>query len=685
MEKNSTAAKHIKKYCYVIGLLSFLVAFLFCIAGVHYQEMQKKASGTSLAESTVRRVKSKLEKYVMVSEIIGNCLMNGDDLNKASFSELAEKVPNDEGVIIAFELAPEGIITAVYPQQGNTEALKLDMLQEHERKADAALAKQTGKYTLGGPYELKQGGTGALLFNPVCQTDDSGNSEFWGFVILVIDWDRFMDEINLEYLNEAGFCYRTWAYGRGSEDKVILAQSQSEMPKDSLTVACEIPNNTWYFDIAASNGWTPVSDWIIIAAASYIFSLLVAAIFYQIFSKKQWEKQYTAELEKAAAQARNANEAKTRFLFNMSHDIRTPMNAIIGFSGLLEKSLHDEEKAKEYLKKLQSSGNLLLMIIDQVLEMARIESGTASLKLEAEDLSELFHSVYAVFESDMKKKGIHFCAHTSVEHKYAICDKTKIQEIYLNIVSNAIKYTPDGHSIHVTIREVASDDVQKAKYVFICEDTGIGMSKEYLPHIFEEFSRENTTTENKVVGTGLGLPIVKSMIELMGGSIQVESTQGTGTKFTVTVSLTIASKEDVYKESEPKLISDRDRKKDIRILLAEDNELNAEIAIELLTEAGFFVDRVADGQECCEQMKEMAEGYYDLILMDIQMPNLNGYEATKKIRQMDSQKKASIPIIAMTANAFAEDKEMTRKMGMNAHIAKPIDVELLISTIEKYT
>ena len=685
MEKNSTAAKYIKKYCYVIGLLSFLVAFFFCGVGIHYQEMQKKASGTYLAESTVRRIKSRLERYVMVSEIIGNCLIDGDDLDETSFLELAEKIPNDEGVIKAIELAPEGIVTAVYPKQGNTEALKLNMLQEHERKADAALAKQTGKYTMGGPYQLKQGGTGALLFNPVYRTDDSGNSEFWGFVILVIDWDRFMYELNPEYLSEVGFCYRIWAYGRGSEDKVILAQSQSEMPKESLTVECEIPNNTWYFDIAASNGWTPVSDWIIIAAASYIFSLLVVAIFYQIFSKKQREKQYTAELEKAAEQARNANEAKTRFLFNMSHDIRTPMNAIIGFSGLLEKNLHDEEKAKEYLKKLQSSGNLLMLIIDQVLEMARIESGTASLKLEAEDLSELFHSVYSVFESEVEKKGIHFCVHTSVEHKYAICDKTKIQEIYLNIVSNAIKYTPDGHSIHVTIREVASDDVRKAKYVFICEDTGIGMSKEYLPHIFEEFSREKTTTENKIVGTGLGLPIVKSMIELMGGSIQVESTQGTGTKFTVMVSLTIASKEDVYKEPEPKLISDRDRKKDIRILLAEDNELNAEIAIELLTEAGFLVDRVADGQECCEQMKEMPEGYYDLILMDIQMPNLNGYEATKKIRQMDSQKKASIPIIAMTANAFAEDKEMTRKMGMNAHIAKPIDVELLISTIEKYT
>jgi len=204
MEKNSTAAKHIKKYCYVIGLLSFLVAFFFCGVGIHYQEMQKKASGTYLAESTVRRIKSRLERYVMVSEIIGNCLIDGDDLDETSFLELAEKIPNDEGVIKAIELAPEGIVTAVYPKQGNTEALKLNMLQEHERKADAALAKQTGKYTMGGPYQLKQGGTGALLFNPVYRMDDSGNSEFWGFVILVIDWDRFMYELNPEYLSEVG-------------------------------------------------------------------------------------------------------------------------------------------------------------------------------------------------------------------------------------------------------------------------------------------------------------------------------------------------------------------------------------------------------------------------------------------------------------------------------------------------
>ena len=237
--------------------------------------------------------------------------------------------------------------------------------------------------------------------------------------------------------------------------------------------------------------------------------------------------------------------------------------------------------------------------------------------------------------------------------KYAICDKTKLQEIYLNIVGNAVKYTPSGKSIHVIVKEIASDD-KMAQYCFICEDTGIGMSEEYLPHIFEEFSREHTSTENKVVGTGLGLPIVKSLIELMGGNIKAESSQEVGTKFTVTISLETVSKEDVYKEQEKQPNTDDIRGK--RILLAEDNELNAEIAIELLHEEGFFVELATDGQECFDMLDQAEEGYYDLILMDIQMPNVNGYEATVKIRQMENDKKAQIPIVAMTANVFAEER-----------------------------
>ncbi len=318
------------------------------------------------------------------------------------------------------------------------------------------------------------------------------------------------------------------------------------MSDNILTVECAVPNNTWYFDIIPSEGWSPRSYWIMCIVISYVFSLLIATVFYLISSKKHRERQYEAELKKAAEQAKNANEAKTRFLFNMSHDIRTPMNAIVGFSGLLEKNLQNERKAKEYLEKIQSSSNLLLRIINQVLEMARIESGTAVLQLKAEDMDALFHRVNTVFEEDVRKKNLQYHAVLDVRHHYVVCDQTKLQEIMLNIISNAIKYTPEGHSIYVEVHEAVSENPSKIRYIFSCEDTGIGMSEEYLPHIYEEFSREHSTTENKVPGTGLGLPIIKSMIELMGGSIQVESRQGIGTKFTIDLSFDIALKEEVY-------------------------------------------------------------------------------------------------------------------------------------------
>ena len=684
MKINGTAAKNIKKYCYIVGLLSFLIAVFVCSQMIRYQEKEKKAAGIYMAESTIRRVKAKLDKYITISDLLRNHIIDGSDMDENTFSELAEKIPNEDGVVKAFELAPEGIITEIYPMQGNSEALGLDLLREHERKKDAVLAKETREYTLGGPYQLKQGGSGALLFKPVYQNDDSGKSSFWGFVLQVIDWDCFMSDINLKSLSEADFSYKIWSYDRSSEDKNILAQSQEDMPEDCLTIECEIPNNTWYFDIVPSNGWIPVSYWLLAIAASYIFSLLVATIYYQISSKKHREKQYAADLKNAAELAKSANEAKTRFLFNMSHDIRTPMNAIIGFSGLLEKNLQNEEKAKEYLGKICSSGNLLMSIINQILEIARIESGTTALQLKAEDINTVFHTVNTVFEDDIRKKNLQYSADLDVNHAFIFCDRVKLQEIMLNIISNAIKYTSDGHAVHVKIYEKDSENPRKARFIFTCEDTGIGMSEEYLPHIFEEFSREHTTTENKVAGTGLGLPIVKSMIELMGGSIQVESTQGVGTKFTVDISFDMASESDVYRDQiseQPDVLEKLEGK---RILLAEDNDLNAEIAIELLAEEKIVVDRAKDGAECLDKLEKAVPGYYDMILMDIQMPVMDGYDAAARIRRMKDEKKASIPIIAMTANAFAEDRQKAISMGMNDHVAKPIDMNVLLPVIAKY-
>ena len=684
MKINSTAAKHIKKYCYIVGFLSFLIAFFVCGQMLRYQEKEKKATGTYMAQSTIRRVKAKLENYIMISDFLGNYIIDGSDMDENTFSELAEKIPNEEGVVKAFELAPEGIITEIYPMQGNSEALGLDVLREHERKKDAVLAKETGEYTLGGPYQLKQGGTGVLLFKPVYRTDDSGESSFWGFVLQVIDWDLFMSDINLQSLSEADFSYKIWSYDRSSGDKAILAQNQDDMPEDSLMIECEIPNNTWYFDIVPSNGWIPVSQWILSIISSYVFSLLIAIIFYQISSKKHREKQYASELEKAAELAKSANEAKTRFLFNMSHDIRTPMNAIIGFSGLLEKNLQNKEKAKEYLGKIRSSGNLLMTIINQILEIARIESGTTALQLKAEDINTVFHTVSTVFEEDIRKKNLQYSADLDVYHTLIFCDRVKLQEIMLNIISNAIKYTSDGHRVHVKIYEKDSENPRKARLIFTCEDTGIGMSEEYLPHIFEEFSREHTTTENKVAGTGLGLPIVKSMIELMGGSIRVESTQGAGTKFTVEISFDIAAEEDIYGNQIPEHPDTLARMEGKRILLAEDNDLNAEIAIELLAEQKIIADRAIDGADCLDKLEKAAPGYYNMILMDIQMPVMDGYEATARIRRMKDEKKVSIPIIAMTANAFAEDRQKAISVGMNDHVAKPIDMNVLLPVIAKY-
>lgn len=684
MVKRNPVEKKIQRKCYVVGLIAFVSALFLAYFLLENIRKNEQAAATYTAQNTVRRIQSQLDEYVTCSNVLENVILAGYELNEEGFSTLASMLPNEDGVVKAFELAPKGVVAEIYPMEENAEAIGLDLLTAHERAVDAKLAKESMEYTIAGPFELRQGGTGALLFNPVYQMNTAEQREFWGFIVLVIDWDKFVAKMGLDRLSEADYCYRIWKEDSVTGEPNVLVQCPHSFPKDRLTVDCTLPNDRWYFDIIPSDGWIPISYWISDVVICYVLSLLIAALFYLFFMKRYHEQQYAEKLQLSAAEAQEASEAKTRFLFNMSHDIRTPMNAIMGFTELLNRNLDDQEKARGYLRKIQNASNLLLTIINQVLEMARIESGTVTLKLEAADLSALFHSVNTVFEADIQKKNIQYSEDAHVPHKFAYCDKTKLEEIYLNIVSNAIKYTPDGHAIRVEIHEFPSEDKKKACYRFTCEDSGIGMSADYLPHIFDEFSREHTTTENKVVGTGLGLPIVKSLIEQMGGTIQVESTQGVGTKFTVDLTLTLASREEVYSSPEASAEAEHAKLRGRRILLAEDNELNAEIAIELLGEEGLLIERAADGEECCTMLAQAPEGYYDLILMDIQMPGMNGYEAAAKIRGMADVKKAGIPIIAMTANAFAEDRQAALDAGMNAHVAKPIDMAVLLPTLLRW-
>ena len=684
MVKRNPVEKKIQRKCYVVGLIAFVSALFLAYFLLENIRKNEQAAATYTAQNTVRRIQSQLDEYVTCSNVLENVILAGYELNEEGFSALASMLPNEDGVVKAFELAPKGVVAEIYPMEENAEAIGLDLLTAHERAADAKLAKESMEYTIAGPFELRQGGTGALLFNPVYQMNAAEQREFWGFIVLVIDWDKFVAKMGLDRLSEADYCYRIWKEDSVTGEPNELVQCPHTFPKDRLTVDCTLPNDRWYFDIIPSGGWIPISYWISDVVICYVLSLLIAALFYLFFMKRYHEQQYAEKLQLSAVEAQEASEAKTRFLFNMSHDIRTPMNAIMGFTELLNRNLDDQEKARGYLRKIQNASSLLLTIINQVLEMARIESGTVTLKLEATDLSALFHSVNTVFEADIQKKNIQYSEDAHVPHQFAYCDKTKLEEIYLNIVSNAIKYTPDGHAIRVEIHELPSEDKKKACYRFTCEDSGIGMSADYLPHIFDEFSREHTTTENKVVGTGLGLPIVKSLIEQMGGTIQVESTQGVGTKFTVDLALTLASREEVYSSPEALAEAEHAKLRGRRILLAEDNELNAEIAIELLGEKGLLIERAADGEECCTMLAQAPEGYYDLILMDIQMPRMNGYEAAAKIRGMADVKKAGIPIIAMTANAFAEDRQAALDAGMNAHVAKPIDMAVLLPTLLRW-
>ncbi len=427
----------------------------------------------------------------------------------------------------------------------------------------------------------------------------------------------------------------------------------------------------------------------VIAGGSYILAgLTLSAIFVymelcmediQKVEKLAMLEKSKRELEEALDMANKANSAKTVFLNSMSHDIRTPMNAIIGFTDLLGENLGDEKKARDYIGKIKSSSDYLLSLINNVLEMARIESGRSDLDERDISVEKSLDAVYWIFEAQMKEKHIDFIWDVNVKHNNIKCDVVKLKEILMNIINNAYKYSLPGDSVAVRIEEIPCDRDGYARIQTTVKDSGIGMSEEFLEHIFEDFTRAQTSTESGQFGTGLGMAIVKKIVDLMGGTIDVQSKQGVGTTFTVTLEHKIA---EIAAENREVVKSTEDYSfRGKRILLVEDNDLNAEIAQTILAGTGMTVDRACDGIQCVDVLKGSEPGYYDMVLMDIQMPNMDGYEATRIIRQFEDKRLSEIPIIAMTANAFAEDRKQAFDAGMNGHIAKPINAEDLKMTL----
>ena len=801
-------------------LLFFITFFLVELCAVFlYQNQLKEAKlkADYTAQTTIGRVKSQLNHYLAESNLMKHMIEAGYTVNDEEFSVLSSLMQDDQNVIKAHELAKDGIVTLIYPMSGNEAALGLNMLEHPARKQEARLAKESGEYTIAGPFELQQGDIGALLFDPIYTTDANGDQTFWGFSILVLDWESFLNEIELDTLEEAGYTYELWKISPATGEHVSIAHSGNSRRSDAIEVLCTVPNDTWHFEIVPKNGWLSPLQVFVSFALGLILSLLASIGFLQFQMRRYKDEIHAAELEKAVQEAQSANEAKTRFLFNMSHDIRTPMNAIIGFSDLLEKHIDEKDRAVDYIAKIKSSSSFLLSLINYVLEMARIESGKASLKIELGSYSELINSLNAVFEPSLKSKNLSYLCYNTVEHDAILCDRTKIREILLNIISNSIKYTPEGGKISVKIEETPAPRKGFASYRITVKDNGIGMSPEFAQKIFEPFERERTSTVSRIQGTGLGMAITKNIVDMMGGTIEVQTEQGKGTEFIIRVPLrpqaehrpvekiteleglkalvvdddfntcdsvtkmlvkvgmraewTLSGKEAVLRArqsiemsdayhayiidwrlpdmngievtrqirslnddtpiiiltaydwsdieveakaagvtafcSKPMFMSDLRETlmsalgqkqtdaeqellpeenadfKDKHILLVEDNELNREIAQEILREYGFRVDTAENGAVAVEKVSAAAPGSYDLILMDVQMPVMDGYTATRTIRALDDPARAKVPILAMTANAFDEDRRNALESGMNGFLSKPIVIGDLVQELHK--
>ena len=511
------------------------------------------------------------------------------------------------------------------------------------------------------------------------------------------DFENVLDFTSVEEFREA-LTTTTTTTARAN------AKISSKALEEYYLVFTPMEGVDWYFVSAVPSTVFDAQSRSLVRIAALLLGIvalaLAAVIMFTVRSRKQQreleEKAITdelnaklqdqqVELENALELAESANRAKTTFLFNMSHDIRTPMNAIIGFNNMALSHIDDKDTVVNSLKKVGTSSKQLLSLINDILDMARIESGTVKCEFEPADIVESATELMDIVkQSTDKKLGINV-DFTGIEHKFALADHLHMSRIFTNVISNSVKYTPDGGAISFVGKETPASRDNCYGYDFIIEDNGIGMSEEFLGHIFEEFSREKTSTASGVQGTGLGMAITKKLIDLLGGTIAIQSKLGEGTKTTIHLEMEAADPNSVSIESTS--IGgeiDVNLLKDKKVLLVEDNELNREIAEDILTEEGMIVDTAEDGDIAVEKMKNAEVGQYDIVLMDIQMPRMNGYEATKAIRNLPGTYASTIPIIAMTANAFEEDKQNAFASGMNGHLAKPIEIPKLLEMLSRF-
>ena len=675
------------KYIIVRSVCVFAVVFLIANSFAHLamlsrkNEAKLKASYT--AESTVRRIESQLNKYISKTDVLKNVIENGYKVDDEQFNALAGFMLDENHVIEAVELAKNGVVSQVYPIEGNEEAVGLDFFENESRKYNARIARDSGEYTLAGPFELVQGGTGVLLFDPIYTKNSDGSKNFWGFSLLVINWDNFINELELERLDESEYHYKIWKNDISTGNEIIIAEYKNTEFKEALEVVCDVPNDVWYFDIEPVGGWISKSELAVYSALCLIAAAMIAFIYWQFEKGRYNDKIYAENIKKSADEARAANAAKTSFLARMTHDIRTPLNGIIGLLNIDEKHPDNAELIKANRAKMIVAANHLLSLINDVLQMSKLESGEIILAHEPVNLIELADDINTLMEQRAHDAGVTVEYNRDpnrFKYPYIYGSPLHIRQIFLNIYGNCIKYNKPNGKVETKFSSLGVKD-NVVTYKWVISDTGIGMSHEFLKHIFEPFAQEKADEKSINNGTGLGMAIVKELVDKMNGTIEVESTEGEGSTFTIIIPFEIAEKEMFLNKTS---LDKNASIKGIKLLLVEDNELNAEIAETLIGDEGAIITAVKDGQQAVDSFKENPPGTYDGILMDVMMPVMDGITATKVIRAMDRADAKTIPIIAMTANAFNEDAARCINAGMNAHLAKPLQMDIVVDTIARY-
>ena len=600
------------------------------------------------------------------------------------FSKVAENMMAD--YIQSIQIAPDGVVTEIYPEDGN-EAGKIDLIYDKERGKISCYARDNDVITMQGPFSLKQGGTGIAVRNPVYVEQKNGERTFWGFTIVIIRVpDIFADSI--KSLTDFSYEYKlSKSIAPWDETYEEVYGSGVEMI-DPVTYTFELGDSQWVLEVMPENGWNSNEKlYRLWGYGLLIVLLLTGFVFMIMLLHRTQESENTVvklnkKLQKALEQAKTASVEKSNFLFNMSHDIRTPMNAVIGMTSLIRHDAGNKDKVIEYADKIDVSSQHLLGIINDILDMSKIEAGKTVFKYDDFSILNFIQEINNLFHSQIDEKKQILTTKKNIRHEWVNGDQLRLMQIFSNLLSNAVKYTQEGGEIQFLVEECETNSSVYAKYRFLVRDNGIGMSADFKDKIFDAFTRAENSVTNKIQGTGLGMAITRNLVEAMGGTIDVESELGQGSCFEVLIELRIAEDRTVaLAAQEDTDEQDGNILQGMRFLCAEDNELNAEILTELLKIEGAECTICENGEEVLKAFEQSAPGDYDMILMDVQMPVMNGYEATKAIRRSSHELAKAIPIIAMTANAFSEDIQHSLAAGMNAHVSKPVEMKVLEKTI----